>query len=186
MIKKNKLFHPEKKKKKETQKFYHLFLELFYADVCIYLCMCVYLVTCDKVFPLALALLGASAVTLFLHPGRDHFPQKLITFGLHEGRVEFGPDNQEISGFLDAPLRKPAISATRIDITLYREMVMKLTLMLMMMMTRIHFIYYYLISFTDIWENCRERMRFGGKGRKLEKKGLVVVLYVKGWCEYMV
>nr|GMD40074.1 hypothetical protein Iba_chr10aCG5880 [Ipomoea batatas] len=61
----------------------------------------------DEVFPLALALLGASIVTLFLHLGGDDLPEELITFGLHEGRIQLGPDDQEIPRFLNTPLRKP-------------------------------------------------------------------------------
>nr|GLL36887.1 hypothetical protein Itr_chr10CG06190 [Ipomoea trifida] len=66
----------------------------------------------DEVFPLALALLGASIVTLFLHLGGDDLPEELITFGLHEGRIQLGPDDQEIPRFLNTPLRKPITHPT--------------------------------------------------------------------------
>lgn len=136
------------------------------------------LVSGDEVFPFALALVSASAITLFLHPGRNHLPQKLITFSLHEIRVEFGPNHQEIPGFLHAPLRKPIAAAGVGAHGGGRVLVVEL---LLLMMPMIH-----------IYEGIRYMKDYWGRKKDLvdrkdsRKKGLLFDIIWKGWCENMV
>lgn len=149
-------------------------------------CVCVfyvYLVSSDEVFPFALALLSASAVTLLFHSGRNHLPQNLITLRLHEIRVEFGPDHQEIPGFLNTPLRKPIAAAGVGARGGARVLVVELRLL--MMMPLIHIYKYNAVRWENYWGR---KGRFGGKEKTQEKEGFVVlILYEKGgvkiWCE---
>lgn len=82
------------------QGFYHFILSLMH----IYRKR--YLIAGNKVFPLALALLCTSMVTLFLHSVGYHFPQLFVPLSLHESLIQLFTDHQKLLCFLDAPLRK--------------------------------------------------------------------------------
>lgn len=111
------------------QGFYHFILSLMH----IYRKR--YLIAGNKVFPLALALLCTSMVTLFLHSVRYHFPQLLVPLSLHESLIQLCTDHKKLFCFLDAPLGKP-ISHIHVDTTHTLRKNPLFLLLLLMQMTK--------------------------------------------------